>query len=203
MNSTTGWGEAWGTPGVSLTAGIVLWEMSKMNWSTAGEISGRAYPIPSPSRCWRPSQQHLPGTAPGTDRKTHPCASSCSCLAAFQLLFQARPVGALHRRGLARATQLAPDPDPAHREVLAAACREKMQFYPADLEPLLEHEVTALLQQRSWETGNKNVFFFLLNNICPRAQIMHWNEELSRQVGGNLFNIFSAACWPSLSVGCV
>lgn len=113
----------------------MLWEMSKMNWSTAREISGRAYPIPTLSRCWRPSRQHLPDTAPGTDRKTHPCASSCPCLAAFQLLLQATPVGALHRGGLAGGAQLAPDPDPAHREVPAAACRgRKMQLYPADLE---------------------------------------------------------------------
>lgn len=122
MNSTTGWGEAWGTPG------IVLWEMSKMNWSTAREISGRAYPIPTPSRCWRPSQQHLPGTAPGTGRKPHPCASSCPCPAAFQLLLQAP-------RGAGRRSPAGSQSRPSTQA--SAGCslqREKMQLYPAELE---------------------------------------------------------------------
>lgn len=201
MNSTTGWGEVWGTPGVSLTAGIVLWEMSKMNWSTAREISGRAYPIPTPSQCWRPSQQHLPGTAPGTDRKTHSRASSCPCLAAFQLLLQARPVGALHRGGLAGGAQLAPDQDPAQGSASCSLQREDA-IVPCWPWALLAREGMALLQQKCWETGNIVGVIFLLNNVSPRAQIMHWNE-LSRQVGGNPFTIFSAACWPSLCVGCM
>lgn len=196
MNSTTGWGEAWGTPGVSLAAGIVLWEMSKMNWSTAKEISGRAYPIPTPSPCWRPSQQHLPGTAPGTGRKPHPCASSCPCPAAFQLLLQAP-------RGAGRRSPAGSRSRPSTQA--SAGCslqREKMQMYPADLELFWHVKEWHCCSKYVEKLGIKLGFFFFLNNIYPRAHIMHWNEEISRQVGGNPFNIFSAACWPSLCVGC-
>lgn len=58
-------------------------------------------------------------------QKTTPMCKFLPRLADFQLLLQARPVGALHQGGLAGGAQLAPDPDPAHREVLAAACRER------------------------------------------------------------------------------
>lgn len=51
MNSTAGWGEARGPPGVPLTAGNAPWETSKTDWSTAREISGRAEPVPALSPC--------------------------------------------------------------------------------------------------------------------------------------------------------
>lgn len=84
--------------------------------------------------------------------------------------------------------------------------REKMQLHPADLGFFWHVKEWHCCSKYLWETGNKIGFFSFWirkHNICPRAQIMHWNEELSRQVGGNLFNIFSATCWPSLCVGCV
>lgn len=85
MNSTAGWGEARGTSGVSLTAGNVLWEVLKTDWSaTAKEISGRPYPIPTPLRHLeaRPAALDRHNARDWPKKQTPLCKvlSTCCCL---------------------------------------------------------------------------------------------------------------------------